>query len=74
MSEDRLYHCIVLIMVLLLWKHGDMTGIPAQVVHLTSAPTVNTFESYIFNAKQSNKSGKVQETVVLVLSCSSYTF
>ena len=24
---------------------GDMTGIPAQVVHLTSAPTVNIFES-----------------------------
>ena len=32
MSEDIGYKCIVLIMVLLLWKHGDMTGISLQVV------------------------------------------
>ena len=25
--------CIVLIIVLLLWQHGDMTGIPPQMVH-----------------------------------------
>ena len=45
-------------MVLLLWQHGDMTGIPPQVV----------YSNKCFNGK---RIGKVQEAVIMVLPYSS---
>ena len=61
MSEDRLpLYCAH--NVLLLWQHGGMTRIPAQVVYSYKCFNGNIFESYIVNAKHSNKSGKVQES------------
>ena len=58
-------------MVLLLWQHGDMTGIPPQVVQ--SYKCFNGKLNSHFKARflQSNKNGKVQEAVVLVLPYSS---